>query len=160
MGLEIQGKKISGLVIGNEYFTKPNYAATWLECPDEGVEGQDFKGQTLMKWDAATNTATFKSNATVNLPEYYTPTLPASRLAITLPDGFRFLDNGGNATFYGHYSMNGVSTQSAGISIQGNKLYCRITNGYQNTNPYFICKITNEGLITLESEVTFNVGKI
>ncbi|MGJ3947086.1 hypothetical protein [Levilactobacillus brevis] len=160
MTLLVGNKEVTKILIGTDEFSKINYEGTWLECPDEGIEGQDFKGKTIMKWDAATNVATFKSNATVDLPSYYTPASPASRLAITLPKGFRFLDNGTTATFYGHYSMLGIATQSAKISVKGDKLYCQVTNNYQNSNPIFLCKITSDGLITFDSETTFKVEKI
>lgn len=160
MGLQIQGKSVSGVVVGGDSFVKPDYNSMWLECPDEGVEGQDFKGQTLMKFDEETNIATFKSNATVKVPANYTPTNPLKRLAITLPNGFEFLDNEDTAVFYDHYAVYGNRSQNAEITTQENKLYCQLRNNDQNPNPFYMVKISSEGLVTLDSEVIFNVGKI
>ncbi|AYM03560.1 hypothetical protein D8911_11405 [Levilactobacillus brevis] len=160
MGLVI-GDDVSKITLGGQVlYDRGIQDSSWIECPDEGTEGQDFKGLTLMKWDSTTNTARFKSSATVVMPSNYTPNDPISRLAITLPNGYEFADNADSSVFYKHYSSLGVSKNSYNISTNGNKLFVKLRNNDINANHFYLCEISSNSVVSFDAETQFNVVKI
>lgn len=150
---------VSKITLGDQVlYDRDVQNSAWLECPDNGVEGQDFKGLTLMKWDRETNTARFKSSANVEAPKYTTTNLK-NRLAITLPDGYKFLENSSKLLFYGHYSSVGIKRNEFPVSIDGNQLSVQVANNGPDMVTYYVCEVDQDNNAMFDAELVLNVAK-
>ncbi|WP_258115656.1 hypothetical protein [Levilactobacillus yiduensis] len=159
MEMRIGNQKVTKMLIGGQVlYDKKIQDASWIECPNDGGD-QDFKGLTLMKWDSATNTARFKSNATVEVPKYYTLANALNRLAITLPDGFEFLGNDSSMQFNYHYSSIGTSSESYNVTFEKNRLWVRLTNGGPDSRTFYLTVSSSSNEAKFDGEIILNVKK-
>lgn len=140
------GDDVSKIYLGDQTLYDREVAnSSWIECPNIGAK-KDFVGLTIMQWDKASKTATFRSNALCMLSAI--DTASAARIAIGLPFGFKFsIENPSTTKIYSPSMM----TIDAPTVYQGNIMTVSFADTASAPRTYGLSEAssrTSDGLFT------------
>lgn len=118
---------VAKITLGGEtLWERQDPDTTWIELPDNGINGTDFTGMEIMKFDPQTNIATFKGVRAVTIVSG--EMIKKWRLALELPEGYIFSPTN-PATFKIGDSGAGGGHEYP-MKYEGNRCYSEIENSY------------------------------